>query len=398
MPNTKAAAAVLPDAKAFGEHTLLVPHNVRNTLLLRHIGFKDVPSAVMHYDYRGGNPFDVQRKTVEMMVENPHAYILNHMGTGKTKSALWAWDFLHSQDAARKLLVVAPLSTLNFVWAREIFATLPGKKVRVLHGTRQDRLDRLGEEADIYIINHDGLKTIYESLQTRPDIDTLVLDELAVYRNNSDRSKLMRRFAQKFEIVWGMTGSPMPNEPVDVWGQCKIVTPHTVPKYRQQAKELLMTRVSQYKWLPKSNAVDMAHRMMQPAVRYALDDVVELPELVSRTIDVELSAHQKQKYDQFARDLTVMVANKQVTAVNAGAAMQKLLQITGGWVYTTNPDFVRLDASPRIAALIDLIQSVEQKVIVFVPYRHAIEGISGIFRQAQGGLRPLHRSRRYTKP
>ena len=76
--------------------------------------------------------------------------------------------------------------------------------------------------------------------------------------------------------------------------------------------------------------------------------------------------------------MIAMIQEHKIKAVNAGAAMSKLLQIAGGWVYTTAPAFVRLDAAPRLVALFDLIQSAEHKVIVMVPYRHAIEGIGDI--------------------
>jgi SNF2 family DNA or RNA helicase len=382
VPPSPGALALFPDAPVLPDGNKVIPHGMRETLLLRHLGY-DVPNPIlMYYDWHGGKPFAVQKATVKMLTENPHAYVLNHMGTGKTKTALWAWDALNQCGLAKKLLVVAPLSTLNFVWARECFSTVPGRKVQVLHGTKQDRLDRLAQDADIYIINHDGLKVIESELHSRADIDTLVLDELAVYRNNSDRSKRMRKFSRRFAIVWGMTGAPMPNEPTDVWAQCQIVTPHTVPKFRTHARDMLMTRISNYIWKPKPDAVDTAFKWMQPSMRYALDDVVELPPLISRTIDVEMSADAKVVYHRVATAMQAMVKDKTITALNAGAAMNKLLQIAGGWVYTKNPEFVRVDPSPRIVALTDLIESAEHKIIVAIPYRHMIEGISKIFRLA----------------
>ena len=182
----------------------------------------------------------------------------------------------------------------------------------------------------------------------------------------------------------------MPNEPTDVWGQARIITPNTVPKYRSHARDMLMTRRGPYTWIAKPDAVENAFKMLQPSVRYALDDVVELPPLISRTVDVAMSGQQNKVYKKVADELTVMVRQQQITAVNAGAAMNKLLQIAGGWVYTQAPDFVRLDASERIATLIDLITSANQKVLVFVPYRHMIEGINGIFDRLQAGLQFDH--------
>lgn len=378
VPASPGVLAMLPNAIPLDANNVIVPHKMRETLSLRHLGF-DVPNPIQfYYDWKGGTPFRVQRETCTLLTENPRAYVLNHMGTGKTKAALWAWDYLYTEGLCKKMLVVAPLSNLNFTWAREAFATLPHRRCAVLHGSKKKRLDRLAEPADIYVINHDGLRVIVDDIIKRDDIDVLCLDELAVYRNNSDRSKLMRKFAERFQIVWGMTGAPMPNEPTDVWGQARIVTPSTVPKYFKHAQEMLMKRVDQYRWVPKPDAVDNAFRMMQPAVRFSLDDVMELPDIVSRTIDVDLSPQQTKVYDAVHHQLQVMIGEKQITALNAGAAMNKLLQIAGGWVYSTSPEFVRLDAQPRIDTLIDLVNSAERKLLVFVPFRHALEGLSEV--------------------
>jgi SNF2 family DNA or RNA helicase len=380
VPPDPGALSMFPAAPKLPDGKIVVPHGMRETLMLRHLGYKVPNPFLYYYDWPGGRqPFAVQRASLAMLTENPRAYLLNDMGTGKTKTALWAWDALNRAGLAKKLLVVAPLSTLNFVWARECFSTLPGRRVQTLHGTKQQRLDRLAQDADIYIINHDGLKVVESQLWTRADIDTLVIDELAVYRNNSDRSKRMRKFSKRFAIVWGMTGAPMPNEPTDIWGQCMIVTPGRVPQFRSHVRDMLMIRKSQYVWVPKPDAVQRAFQIMQPSVRYSLDDVVELPPLISRTIDVPLSPEQDKTYKRVATAMQAMVKDKVITALNAGAAMNKLLQIAGGWVYTENPEFVRLDASPRIVAMIDLINSAERKVLVAVPYRHMIDGISKIF-------------------
>lgn len=360
------------------EH-LVLPHDLPTFRLLQNIGLRVPHPILSYYDWRGGRPFDVQRATCAMLTANPRAYVLNAMGTGKTKSALWAWDYLHGNKLAGKLLVVAPLSTLNFTWAREVFATLPDVRVMVLGGvgmSKAARLARLEQDADIYVINHDGLKVIHNELTARTDIDTLILDELAVYRNNSQRSKHMRAFARRFQTVWGMTGAPMPQEPTDVWGQCMIVTPWTVPKQRTHTRDLLMYKAGNFLWKPKRDAVENAFKMMQPSVRFALDDVVELPEVIYRNIDVPLTPEQDRVYKALVNDFRAQVANKTVNAMNAAAAMSKLLQVSSGWVYAGAQGTANVGAQPRLDALQDLIESAEHKVIVFVPYRHAIEGVS----------------------
>ena len=378
LPPEPAVLSMFPGAPTLQGGNLIVPHGVRETLIMRHLGV-EVPNPMLaYYDWAGGKPYAVQRATCKLLTEHPRAYVLNDLGTGKTKTVLWAWDYLNKCGLAGKLLVVAPLSTLNFVWAHEVFATLPHRRCVILHGTKAERLARLATDADIYVVNHDGLKVIEEALHCRADVDVLAIDELAAYRNNSERSKRMRKFAARFRYAWGMTGKPMPHEPVDVWGQCMILTPHTVPKYRNRCKEILMNRQSQFLWTPKPDAVERAFQMMQPSVRYTLQDVTELPDVVYRDIDVGLSAEQEKTYKAVASTMQAMVKNKQINAVNAGAAMNKLLQIAGGWVYTQNPEFIRVDPTPRIVALADILSDATEKVLVAIPYRHMIDGVSKI--------------------
>ena len=386
VPRDGQTENMFPSAARLDDKTLLVPHGIRETIMLRHLGYPTPNPGLWYYDFGPLKPFNVQERTFDLMTTATRSYVFNEMGTGKTKTTLWAWDYLHGNNLCGKLLVVATLSTLRFVWQAEAFSTLPHRKVQVLHGTKKQRLERLAEDADIYVINHDGLRTIQAELSQRTDIDVLCLDEVAVYRNNSDRSKDMRKFGARFKIVWGLTGRPMPNEPTDVWGISKVVTPNTSPKYFRQAQELLMTKVSNFKWIPRPEAIERAMAMVQPNVRFSLDEVVELPEVISRTIDVPLTTMQGQTYRRMATEFKAEVNNGQVSAVNAAVAMGKLLQISGGWVYAKQlgavPVFKPDEPMPRHQTLVDLINENERKVIVYAPYRHTIEGLSKVLDTA----------------
>lgn len=360
-----------------GNPMMVVRHGVDETKLLRNLGF-EVPTPILsQYDWMGGMPFDSQQRTAAMLTMNSRAYVLNGMGTGKTKASLWAWHFLYTRGEAKKLLVVAPLSTLNFTWGREVFQTLPGIKVQVLHGDKKRRLARLGDtEADIYIVNHDGLNVIADALTKRTDIDTVILDELAVYRNGAAaRTKVTRKVTAGMKWLWGMTGSPTPNLPTDAWAQCSLITPGTVPRYFNRFRDEVMHRITQFKWIPKHNALDTVLEVMQPAVRFTLDDVMELPDLVERTVDIEMGTKQAKVYKQMEDHAHTLIMAKEITAMNAGAVLSKLLQISTGYVYTREGEVVSLDNEGRLTALVDAINSTDRKVIVFVPFVHALEAI-----------------------
>jgi SNF2 family DNA or RNA helicase len=381
VPFGPAIEHLFPDAPRIefkGVPHVILPHQPTETYLLRKLGY-DIPAPILsHYDWCGGSPFDVQKKTCALLTMNERAYCLNSMGTGKTKAALWAWDFLNKQGLAKKLLVVAPLSTLSFTWAKEVHETVPHRTVRVLHGSRQKRLSLLEDDVDIFIINHDGVSVIMEALISDGRIDTLVLDELAVYRNGGTaRTKGAKKLSAKMRWAWGMTGAPQPNSPTDVWAQAAIITPARVPKYFSRFREDIMVKApySPWKWLPKHDAVERAFDVLQPSVRFTLDDVIELPEIIYRTIDVPMSPQQHKAYQDMVAHCLAAIGNEKITAANAGVLMGKLQQISLGWAYNEGQT-VSLDNSERMDALLDIIDAAEQKLLVFAPFRNAIAGIS----------------------
>ena len=173
-----------------------------------------------------------------------------------------------------------------------------------------------------------------------------------------------------------MTGSPIPTSPTDAWAQARIVTPDRVPKYFSRFREDLMLKNGPFKWLPKADAVERAFAALQPSVRFTLDDVVELPDMIERYIDVEMGPQQDKIYKALAAQCYAAVQSHEITAANAGAVMMKLLQVSTGWVYSKTRDVVALDNNTRITALMDAIESTDRKVLVFAPFKHALAGIS----------------------
>ena len=87
-----------PDAPRIdhdGVNYAIIPHTPREQIRLRAAGIEMPPPILSYYDFEGGTPFQVQRTTVALMTSYPRAYVLNDMGTGKTRAALWAWRYLN---------------------------------------------------------------------------------------------------------------------------------------------------------------------------------------------------------------------------------------------------------------------------------------------------------------
>ena len=300
--------------------------------------------------------------------------------TGKTRAALWASDFLMREGTAARVLIVAPLSTLTPVWESELFHTLPDRKVRVLYGDRAKRAKLLSENASYYIINYHGVKLLQQEL-TLKKFDIVILDELALLRNRStDLWKTINGVIEHVPYVWGMTGSPTPMAPTDAWAQVRLLTPARTTRSMAQFQDLTMRRLSQFRWIARENANDVVHAAMQPSVRYTRDDVMELPPTTYVDRQVKLEPLAQKAYDMLFNKMKTFAGDGTgITAVNEGVLQSKLLQVACGYIYTDQVNGAKqvyaLPNATRLAALDEIVNECDEKVIVFVPFVHAIEGI-----------------------
>ena len=342
----------------------------------RKVSSKDARLTINSYNFPQ-SAFLVQKVTAALLIENPRAYCLNELGTGKTRSVLFAFDHLQQKNEIYKMLVICPISAMERTWGKEIMDQLPWLTFQVVYGTRQQRLKKLAKSADIYIINHDGVGTILDEINQRYDINVICADELAVYRDGrSRRTENLRKLTYGKEYVWGLTGSPIPRAVTDVWGPCSAITPNTIPRWFTQFRAQLMDKKGPYKWVAKPGSESRAVSCMQPSVRFKLSDVAELPPNVKNYYEASLTQQQKFIYDEMRRTAIALIGTEKVDALNAGAILSKLLQISLGYVYTREGKTVVLDNVPRLQLILDLIDSATRKVILFAPFKSAINGLS----------------------
>ena len=112
---------------------------------------------------------------------------------------------------------------------------------------------------------------------------------------------------------------------------------------------------------------------MQPAIRFSKEDCLDLPEVMYQTREVPLTPVVQRYYKSLKEQFLIEAAGEQISTVNAAANLSKLLQISGGAVYTDKKEVVEFDIRPRLSALDEVLDQTEHKVLVFVPFRHTIE-------------------------
>lgn len=337
-----------------------------------------VPSPIARdYDWPGlYKPFDHQRTTASFLTLHRRAFCFNEAGTGKTSSVIWAADYLMKQGLVKRVLVICPLSIMYSAWQADIFKTAMHRSVGVAHGDASKRKKILDGGYDFVVINYDGVGIIADEID-KSGFDLIVIDEANAYKTvNTRRWKTLAKLLKPSTRLWMLTGTPASQSPLDAFGLARLVCPENVPKYTTAWKDKVMQQITRFKWIPKPNSRQAVFQALQPAIRYSKEECLDLPDIMYQTRDVALTNQAQKYYKQLKSQFMIEAAGEQVSAVNAAANLNKLLQISGGAVYTDNHEVIEFDVSPRLNALMEVIEETSHKVIIFVPYRHTIQLVS----------------------
>jgi SNF2 family DNA or RNA helicase len=363
--------SVIPHAQAFKQYAV-VPHRLEETRLLRNLGIATPAPIEYHYKWPGRHkPMDHQRSTAAFLTMNRRAFVLNGLGTGKTLSAYWATDYLMREQLVRRVLVISPLSTLERVHGDTIFNNFPLRSFCVLHGSAERRRRLLESDFDFYITNFEGVSVLRHALAARLDIDLVLIDECASYRNaGTTRWAHLKKLIRPEQWVWGMTATPTPNEPPDAYAQVRLINPARLEHYPsfRSFQMATMRKVSLFKWEPKPEAIQTVHSIMQPAVRYAREDCLDLPECTYETRTVDLTPAQKKAYKDLLNEYVTEVRSAQITALNEAVKLMRLVQVVSGTVYDVAGQHHNIDCAPRLNVVKEIIEEAGTKVIVFVPF------------------------------
>lgn len=321
----------------------------------------------------GMKPFEHQKITSEFLIGNRKAFCFNEQGTGKTAAVIWATDYLMSIGAIKRVLVICPLSIMRAAWQQDLFQFAIHRTVSVAHHSNPDTRKKLiNNGAEYVVINFDGVEIVKNEI-INGGFDLVVVDEASAYKNaQTTRWKCLRDVMRHIKGLWMLTGTPAAQSPLDAYGLAKLVNPSNVPMFFGQYRDTVMTKVSMYRWVPRPGADQIVYKALQPAIRFEKSQCLDLPPVTFINREAPMSKQQQAYYDKLKKDQLIVAAGEEVSAVNAAAQLNKLVQIACGAVYTDTGEVVDFDASPRLAVIKEIIEETKQKVLVFVPYTHII--------------------------
>lgn len=350
-------------------------------------------------------PHDYQKKAVKFLLEHAAGALFLDPGLGKTAITLAAIKLLKKRGLLSKVLLVAPLRVCHSVWPNEIekWTDFHGLTYVVLHGPKKEQL--LQEEADIYIINPEGLdwllqvqKTKTKSGRTKVSVDlrrwkrlsfdTLIIDELSKFKHiHTNRFKAMKLVLGTFARRWGLTGSPAANGLMDLFGQCYILDQgRTLGQYITHYRSKYFDQgYDGFSWTLKDGADELIYERVKPLALRMGDELLDMPKLVSNNIRVELPSKARQIYDQLEEDLLARLDEGYVTAKTAAVASGKCRQVASGGIYLDKDvqALVRLPNSQRewvdlheakLDALEELFEELQgAPLLVAYDFKHDLE-------------------------
>jgi superfamily II DNA or RNA helicase len=178
-----------------------------------------------------------------------------------------------------------------------------------------------------------------------------------------------------------LTGTPAAQSPVDAYGLAKLVNPDNTPKYYGAFRDQVMYKVTQFKWVAKPGSQTTVHQVLQPAIRFERSQCLDLPPVTHVDREAPLTPQQAKYYHLLKEKLRVITDGESVTAVNAAVNINKLLQISGGAVYTDTGEVLEFDVSNRLNAVLEVIEEASHKVLVFIPFKHTIDTLNTLLNK-----------------
>lgn len=351
-------------------------------------------------------PHAYQKKAVKFLLEHAASALFLDPGLGKTSITLAAIKLLKQKKLLDKVLLIAPLRVCYSVWPKEVekWEDFNDIKVVVLHGPNKDAL--LKTEADVYVINPEGLEWLLQVKKTKTPtgkikvdvdlrrwkalgFDTLVVDELSKFKHtNTNRFKALKLVLHTFRRRWGLTGSPASNGLMDLFGQCYILDQGRTlgPYITHYRMKYFIPSHDGFSWNIREGAEQEIYERLSPlALRMAAEDYLDMPTLIENNIRVDLPEKVMEIYDRLENDLIAKLDAKVVVASTAAAASMKCRQVANGGIYL-DPEveaLVKLPKSKRewvnlhtekVDALADLIEELQgSPILVAYDFEHDLD-------------------------
>lgn len=335
-------------------------------------------------------PYQYQERAVEWLIEKPRCCLFLDCGLGKSVITLTALQQLMDDCEISRSLVVAPKKVAETTWTTEAekWDHLKNLHVVKVMGTEKQRNIALATKADVYVIGRDSFVWLVGKYGGNLPFDVLVIDELTSFKSSkSNRFKAMRMATPTVQRVIGLTGTPAPNGLIDLWAQMYCIDMgerlgKSVTKYREAYFET-------HKWnnivvrcdVKKGCDTIIRNKIADICLSMQAKDYLQLPDMITHTVKVILSASTMAAYTKFEKDKVLEFVEEHtdeatnILANSAAGLMNKLSQFANGAIYDEerNVHQIHDEKLDRLAEIVEAANG--NSVLVFYQFKHDVPRI-----------------------
>lgn len=334
-------------------------------------------------------PHVYQDHATKHVIENDFSGLFLEMGLGKTVSTLTAInELMFDRMEVNKVLVIAPKKVAEDTWTGESekWDHLKHLRISLILGSEVKRKEAIKADADIYVINRENVAWLVGLYGTAFPFDMLVIDELSSFKSaKSIRFKALRQIRPRIKRVVGLTGTPAPNGLIDLWPQMYLLDQgerlgKTISGYRERyfaPGKRNGAIVYDYKIRPEAEE-SIFSKISDVCISMKAEDWLELPKRLDQNVEIHLSKKEMEQYEKFESEQILALANQEeITAINAAALTNKLLQYANGAVYLSDGSKTYTEVqNAKIEALKEDLEAANGKpFLLFYNFKHDAERI-----------------------
>ena len=320
----------------------------------------------MNYKFKT-KPYAHQLTALENSWHKEEFAYFMEMGTGKTKVLIDNVAMLYDKGKVDGVLIIAPKGVVGTWYNQELPNHLADhiENVTVLwqaniNKKQQEKLDQLfktGHELHILVMNVEALSTdkgkLFAAKFLRSHKSMIAIDESTTIKNpKAKRTKNILSLGDICKYRRIMTGSPVTRNPLDLYSQCEFLNPN------------LLQFTSYYAFRNRYAEMKTIH-------------------VHGRSVDVVHKFQNLKLYEQMKKQAFATLNGKQVTSVTVLTQLMRLQQITCGH-FTADDGSIQPIRNNRLAELLDVLEEIEGKVIIWGHYQEDVKNIVNILTDKYG--------------
>ena len=342
-------------------------------------------------------PYAHQLTALEKCWNQDEYALFCEMGTGKSKILIDNFSMLYDNGQIDSVLVVAPKGVYKNWQKKEIPQHLPDHIIADIIVWSPNHTKKQLEHLDLAFKDDDNLKILVmnvEAFSTDKGFKFamkflasktcfMAIDESTTIKNRgAKRTKNIVKAGTQARYRRIATGSPITKTPMDLFSQCEYLSPDLLgfgSFFTFQARYCKIWRrsVGTHSFnqvVGYQNLDELTEKLDGFSYRILKKDCLDLPEKIYIKRTVELTPEQRRVYEQLKAIALAVLQEGVVTAANALTQILRLQQVCSGFVKTDDGHLTILP-SEKLTELMEVLEEVDGKVIIWANYTHDIQAI-----------------------